>query len=593
MQAFTDKVAVITGAASGIGRALAERCVHEGMHVVLADMDGDALTTTAQALHATGARVLAVVTDVAKAQDVDALAQQTLATFGAVHLLCNNAGVWGGISAWDSPLAEWEWVLGVNLWGVIHGLHTFVPLMLAQDTDAHIVNTASLAGLLTGRGPAAYRVSKHAVVALSEMLYHQLAPRTTKVKVSVLCPGGVDTPLLDATRPRPAHVPQRSAPPSRRGGCVGRHPARAADRDGPCPGGRAGLPGPPRQPVLYPHAPGGENVGAHADGRHPRGTPTDRTTGVTARRAGRHPGTAHGSAPGRAAAPPRHTTGGGPMDPDRSAPPIDCTGSVAIVTGGGRGLGRAFAQALAAAGAQVVVTARTTAQLTETAELIANAGGAARALLCDVSVPDDVARLVTTAEQWGPIDLLVNNAGVAGPLGTPWDVDPAAWWRTFEVKMRGAFLCARAVLPGMLTRQRGRIVNISSGAAVRWYPALDAYCASKAALTQWTRCLARETQPHGITVFAFAPGTVRTAGTDYLATAPEVPQALGELVRARLREGRDTPIARAVQMLLFLVSGRADALSGRHIRVQEQEDDLVRRAAEIQREDLHVLTLRT
>jgi NAD(P)-dependent dehydrogenase (short-subunit alcohol dehydrogenase family) len=221
MQAFTDKVAVITGAASGIGRALAERCGQEGMHVVLADVDGDALTTTAQALQATGVRALAVVTDVAKVQDVDALAQQTLATFGAVHLLCNNAGVWGGISAWESPLAEWEWVLGVNLWGVIHGIHTFVPLMLAQDTDAHIVNTASLAGLLTGRGPAAYRVSKHAVVALSEMLYHQLAQRGANIHVSVLCPGGVDTPLLDATRPRPAHGP--SARPLR--------PEEAAIRD--------------------------------------------------------------------------------------------------------------------------------------------------------------------------------------------------------------------------------------------------------------------------------------------------------------------------------------------------------------------------
>lgn len=281
------------------------------------------------------------------------------------------------------------------------------------------------------------------------------------------------------------------------------------------------------------------------------------------------------------------------MDAERSAPPIDCTGSVAIVTGGGRGLGRAFALALAAAGAQVVVTARTPAQLTETVQLITDAGGAARAIPCDVSMPEEVARLVTAAEQWGPVDMLVNNAGVAGPLGTPWEVDPSAWWHTFEVNIRGAFLCARAVLPGMLTRHRGRIVNISSGAAVRWFPALDAYCASKAALTQWTLCLAREMQAHGIAVFAFAPGTVRTAGTDYLATAPEVPQALGDLVRARFREGRDTPIARAVQMLLFLVSGRVDALSGRHIRVQEQEDDLVRRAAEIQREDLYVLTLRT
>jgi NAD(P)-dependent dehydrogenase (short-subunit alcohol dehydrogenase family) len=207
MKEFKDKVAVITGAASGIGRALAERCVHEGMKVVLADVDLEALTSTEAALKATGTPVVAVVTDVSKAQDIAALAERTLAAFGAVHLLCNNAGVWGGISAWDSSLADWEWVLGVNLWGVIHGIHTFVPIMLAQETDGHIVNTASLAGLLTGRGPAAYRVSKHAVVALSEMLYHQLAQRTAKVKVSVLCPGGVDTQIIDAARNRPAHLP--------------------------------------------------------------------------------------------------------------------------------------------------------------------------------------------------------------------------------------------------------------------------------------------------------------------------------------------------------------------------------------------------
>jgi NAD(P)-dependent dehydrogenase (short-subunit alcohol dehydrogenase family) len=207
MREFTDKVAVITGAASGIGRALAERCAHEGMRVVLADVDVDALTATEAALKATGAPVLAVVTDVSKAQDVESLAQRTLTAFGAVHLLCNNAGVWGGISAWDSPLADWEWILGVNLWGVIHGLHTFVPLMLAQETEGHIVNTASLAGFITGRGPAVYRVSKHAVVALSEILYHQLAQRGAQVKVSVLCPGPVRTQIIEAGRHRPRHLP--------------------------------------------------------------------------------------------------------------------------------------------------------------------------------------------------------------------------------------------------------------------------------------------------------------------------------------------------------------------------------------------------
>jgi NAD(P)-dependent dehydrogenase (short-subunit alcohol dehydrogenase family) len=273
--------------------------------------------------------------------------------------------------------------------------------------------------------------------------------------------------------------------------------------------------------------------------------------------------------------------------------PIDLTGSVALVTGGGRGLGRAFALALAAAGAQVVVTARTAAQVAETVELIERAGGSALAIASDVSAPDEVAHLVTTAEQLGPVDILVNNAGVPGPMGAVWEVDPEDWWHTVAINLRGPYLCARAVLPGMVRRHRGRIVNISSGAAYNRLPQLDAYCASKAALTHWTKCLAIETKAQGIAVFSFAPGTVRTAGTEFLATSPTVPQELGELIRARFRQGRDTPIARAAQMLLFLVSGRADALTGRHIRVQNSEADLVRRAEVIQREDLHVLALRT
>jgi NAD(P)-dependent dehydrogenase (short-subunit alcohol dehydrogenase family) len=207
LKEFKDKVAVITGAASGIGRALAERCAREGMQVVLADMEVEALTTTEAALKATGATVLAVVTDVSKAQDVEALAQKTLQAFGAVHLLCNNAGVWAGTSVWESPLADWEWVLGVNMWGVIHGVRVFVPFMLAQETEGHIVNTASMSGLLTAPGLGAYLVSKHGVVALSETLSHELAQRRAKVKVSVLCPGWVNTQFSEAVRNRPGHLP--------------------------------------------------------------------------------------------------------------------------------------------------------------------------------------------------------------------------------------------------------------------------------------------------------------------------------------------------------------------------------------------------
>jgi NAD(P)-dependent dehydrogenase (short-subunit alcohol dehydrogenase family) len=206
MKEFEDKVAVITGAASGIGRALADRCVQEGMKVVLADVEVEALTKTGASLQASGATVLAVRTDVSQARDVEALAQKTLEVFGAVHLLCNNAGVGTGAGIWESTSAEWEWVLGVNLWGVIHGVRVFVPLMLAQDTECHIVNTASIAGLISGPGLGAYKVTKHAVVALSETLYNELAERGANVKVSVLCPGIVNTRIMESARNLPEHL---------------------------------------------------------------------------------------------------------------------------------------------------------------------------------------------------------------------------------------------------------------------------------------------------------------------------------------------------------------------------------------------------
>lgn len=211
MKEFKERVAVITGAASGIGCGLAWRCAQEGMKVVLADVDVSALSNTAAALQATGAVILAVPTDVSKASDVEALAHKTLETFGAVHLLCNNAGVGTVPAIWESSLDEWEWILGVNLWGVIYGIHFFVPIMLNQATGGHIVNTASVAGLISAPGLGAYKVSKHGVVALSETLYHELAQRNANVKVSVLCPGYVDTNLMDTSaRHRPTTRPQNT-----------------------------------------------------------------------------------------------------------------------------------------------------------------------------------------------------------------------------------------------------------------------------------------------------------------------------------------------------------------------------------------------
>jgi NAD(P)-dependent dehydrogenase (short-subunit alcohol dehydrogenase family) len=203
MKDFQGKVAVVTGAASGIGRALAAKSGQAGMKVVLADVEERALKQAEEELQASGAEVLAVRTDVSQAADVEALAQKAFDAYGAVHLLCNNARVSTGTTVWESSLADWQWVLGVNLWGVIHGLHFFVPRMLTQDSEGHIVNTASGFGLVSSSGAGIYKVSKHGIVTLSETLALELAARGAKLKASVLCPGFVNTRIMDAERNRP------------------------------------------------------------------------------------------------------------------------------------------------------------------------------------------------------------------------------------------------------------------------------------------------------------------------------------------------------------------------------------------------------
>ena len=202
MKEFKDCVAVITGAASGIGRGIAERCAQEGMKIVLADINEADLIRVEAELKATGAAVISVQTDVAKRSDVEALAQRTLDAFGGVHLLVNNAGVGAGSSVWDSTWNDWEWVIGVNLWGVIHGVKVFTPIMLAQHEACRIVNTSSKAGLIAYQPSAPYHVTKHAVVALSENLHRSLAEQKARVKVSVLCPGWVKTQIMSSARNR-------------------------------------------------------------------------------------------------------------------------------------------------------------------------------------------------------------------------------------------------------------------------------------------------------------------------------------------------------------------------------------------------------
>ncbi len=205
MQDFDGRIAVVTGGASGIGFALARRFGQAGMKIVIGDVEKPALDVAVKQLQDDGIDVAGVVTDVTDPAQVEALAATAIDRFGAVHIACNNAGVGGGGLSWEMPLATWEWVLGVNLWGVVHGVRTFVPLLM-QQPEAHMVNTASIAGLVAAPFMGPYNASKHAVVAISETLHHELAMMAPHVKVSVLCPGWVKTNIADSHRNRPAHL---------------------------------------------------------------------------------------------------------------------------------------------------------------------------------------------------------------------------------------------------------------------------------------------------------------------------------------------------------------------------------------------------
>ena len=199
---LSGRVAVVTGAASGIGRAVAELFARERANVVLADIDQRALAETVQAIRARSGEALGVPTDVTDLGSVQALAEAAFKAFGAVHVLCNNAGValWGGLET--ATHRDWQWVLGVNLWGVIHGVEAFVPRMIASKQPGHIVNTASMAGLIASRGLGIYNTSKYAVVGLSETLAKDLRPYD--IGVSVLCPMGVSTQIRNSDRNRPS-----------------------------------------------------------------------------------------------------------------------------------------------------------------------------------------------------------------------------------------------------------------------------------------------------------------------------------------------------------------------------------------------------
>ncbi len=226
MELERGKVAVVTGAAGGIGLALAERFARSGMHVVLADVDEAALERAVATVATHGVEALGVPTDVSSESAVQALAAAALERFGAAHVVCNNAGVATLADPWTGPLSSWEWVMGVNLWGVIHGVRAFLPVLVDQG-EGHIVNTASIAGLFPGLAPS-YDATKHAVVALTEDLYVTLTSAGLPVGVSVLCPGWVRTGIMDADRNWPDHLGER--PPDAFGADVlGGHVRRAVD----------------------------------------------------------------------------------------------------------------------------------------------------------------------------------------------------------------------------------------------------------------------------------------------------------------------------------------------------------------------------
>jgi NAD(P)-dependent dehydrogenase (short-subunit alcohol dehydrogenase family) len=240
MQDFEGKVAVVTGAASGIGLAMADRFAREGMKVVLADVEAAALDAAVTRLRRSEHEVIGVLTDVSRAEEVEDLARKALDAFGKVHIVCNNAGVTGGHAGpgsviWEATLNDWLWVTGVNYWGVAHGIRVFVPIMLAQGEEGHVVNTASMSGVTPGNG--VYGATKHAVVSMSESLYRDFIRRGTKLGVTCLIPGVVNTGIISASRNRPLELanevePQRTPEQQARiaaWAAAGKQPAEIAE----------------------------------------------------------------------------------------------------------------------------------------------------------------------------------------------------------------------------------------------------------------------------------------------------------------------------------------------------------------------------
>lgn len=272
------------------------------------------------------------------------------------------------------------------------------------------------------------------------------------------------------------------------------------------------------------------------------------------------------------------------------APPVDLQAQVALVTGAGRGVGRAIAMTLGNAGASVCVTARSEGEVAQAAQEIRQGGGRSLGLRCDVTDRAAVRRAVeTTAGELGPITLLVNNAGTLDALGPFWETDPDLWWRDVEVHVRGTQLCTHAVLPSMLERGHGRIINVVGMLGQRGEPYVTAYACAKAALFRLTDCLSREVAERGIKVFGISPGPVRTEMTVRLAESEEGRKWTPYF--AELDDDGWTPAEEGAQLVARLAGGEADTLSGRFIHVERDLAELVGRAADIESEDRLVMRM--